>query len=305
MVILVTGGAGYIGSQLIRDLGKEFPGETIRIIDSMLREKYVSLWDLKGKFEFIEGDIRNEDVLKKAFVDVDTVFDLVGITNAPISFERKDLTMDVNVEGIKKILGLVLKNGAKYVYSSTASVYGNTDGKVVDEEVECHPQSPYGESKLLAEKEILKLDDENGFKPKILRMATVHGWSPGIRFDIAANKFTYFACTGMPLTVWSSAVNELRPYIHVRDSSKSYIHALKKDLHGVFNVVGENVRMSILIDLVKKHIPNSQIIITPASKSHASYALDGKKFEKTGFKTTLTMEDGIKEIRNKYSAFIR
>lgn len=305
MAILVTGGSGYIGSQLIRDLSKEFPGETIRILDSMMREKYVSLWNLEGKFEFIEGDVRNKETLKKAFEDVNTVFDLVGITNAPISFERKDLTMDVNVNGVKQVLENVLKNDAKYVYSSTASVYGDTNGEIVDEEVECHPQSPYGESKLLAEAEIKKIAEENGLKPKILRMSTVHGWSPGIRFDIAANKFAYFACVGMPMTVWSSAVNELRPYVHVRDSSKAYIHALKKDLNGTFNVVSQNVRMGDLIEIVKKNVPTARFTITEASKSQSSYALTGEKFNKTGFKATIPMDTGIKEICEKFSGFLK
>lgn len=305
MVILVTGGAGYIGSQLIRDLRNEFPDETVRIIDSMMREKYVSLWNLDGKFEFIEGDVRNKEILQKAFADVDTVFDLVGITNAPISFERRDLTMDVNVNGLKNILELALKNNVNYVYSSTASVYGNTDGKVVNEDVECHPQSPYGESKLLAEKEIQKVEEESGLKAKIVRLSTVHGWSNGIRFDIAANRFAYYACTGMPLTVWSSAVKELRPYVHVRDASKALMHALKKNLKGIHNVVCENIEMNYLIELIKKHVPNAKITITPASKSQSSYALNGEKIEKTGFKPSITLDTGIGELCEKFSAFVR
>lgn len=305
MTILVTGGAGYIGSQLIRDLRNEFPDKTIRIFDSMMREKYVSLWNLEGKFEFVEGDVRSKEDLQKAFIDVDTVFDLVGITNAPISFERKDLTMEVNVNGLKNILELVLKNNADFIYSSTASVYGNTNGKIVDEEAECHPQSPYGESKLIAEQEIKKAEKENGLKAKILRLSTVHGWSPGIRFDIAANKFAYFACIGTPLTVWSSALNESRPYVHVKDASKAFIHVYKKNLKGIHNVVGENIKMGDLIELIKKHVPKAKIDITQASKSQASYALDGSKFRLTGFETVLTLDDGIRELCEKFSGFVR
>src|SRR5262245_1023070 len=108
MVVLVTGGCGYIGSKLIRDLAhdKKFEGSTIRILDNMMRERYVSLMDLpsKGSFEFFEGDIRKDDDLKRAFHDVDTVVDLAGITNAPISFEREELTVDVNVKGGSKVV---------------------------------------------------------------------------------------------------------------------------------------------------------------------------------------------------------
>src|SRR5881397_1220359 len=129
LTILVTGGCGYIGSKLIRDLASEekLAGATIRVLDNMLRERYVSLMDLpaKGNYEFIEGDIRKEDDLKKAFQDVEMVIDLAGITNAPISFERKDFTFDVNVTGGQKVVDHAVKAGVKrFVYSSTLACTG-------------------------------------------------------------------------------------------------------------------------------------------------------------------------------------
>jgi len=122
MVILVTGGCGYIGSQLIRDLAVEprFQGKTIRILDSMIRERYVSLMDLpsEGNYEFLEGDIRKDEDLKKAFQDVEQVIDLAGITNAPISFERRDLTVDGNVTGGRSVLEHAVKSEIdRFVYS--------------------------------------------------------------------------------------------------------------------------------------------------------------------------------------------
>src|SRR5438132_2633184 len=152
MVILITGGCGYIGSKLIRDLAsdRKFAGSTIRVIDNMMRERYVAIMDLPpdGRFEFIEGDIRKDEDLKRAFQDVDMVVDLAGITNAPLSFERKDLTFDVNVNGGRKVVDHALKVGVKkLVYSSTASVYGPTTG-VVNEKYPCKPISPYGENQL-------------------------------------------------------------------------------------------------------------------------------------------------------------
>src|SRR3989442_4629245 len=117
LTILVTGGCGYIGSKLIRHLASEekLAGATIRVLDNMLRERYVSLMDLpaNGNYEFIEGDIREEDDLKKAFQDVDMVIDLAGITNAPISFERKDLTFDVNERSEQKVENHPAKPRAK------------------------------------------------------------------------------------------------------------------------------------------------------------------------------------------------
>src|SRR6266516_2171998 len=142
MVILVTGGCGYIGSRLIRDLAssKRFAGSTIRVIDNMLRERYVAIMDLptQGHFEFLEGDIRNDGYLKKAFKDVDMVVDLAGITNAPLSFERKELTCDVNVGGGRKVVELAVNAGVeRFVYSSTVSVYVSSIG-MVEEKYTCN-----------------------------------------------------------------------------------------------------------------------------------------------------------------------
>ncbi|TMA04833.1 MAG: NAD-dependent epimerase/dehydratase family protein, partial [Methanobacteriota archaeon] len=104
MVVLVTGGTGYLGSQLIRDLPKmtAFKGETIRILDNQFRERYVSLWDLPKnvRYEFLEGDVRNGEAVAQALRDADVVFSLSDITNAPVSFERKELTWETNHKGV-------------------------------------------------------------------------------------------------------------------------------------------------------------------------------------------------------------
>src|SRR5215471_16560009 len=129
MVILVTGGCGYIGSKLIRDLvaSPDFTDDTIRVLDNMIRERYVSLMDLpeQANIEFVEGDVRKNEDLDQAFRDVETVIDLAGITNAPASFERKELTFGVNVGGGRKVVEQAVKSEVdRFVYSSTASVYG-------------------------------------------------------------------------------------------------------------------------------------------------------------------------------------
>src|SRR3989442_15037986 len=158
MVVLVTGGTGYLGSQLIRVLPKiaAFKGETFRVLENEFRGRYVSLWDLpKGvRYEFLEGDIRQEDSVKHALADVEVVFSLSDITNAPLSFERKELTWDTNHKGVLNLFSRALDaNVRKFVYTSTCSVYGPTDG-IVTEDAECKPASPYGESKLRAEREM-------------------------------------------------------------------------------------------------------------------------------------------------------
>src|SRR5438093_12577954 len=111
-----------MGSQLFRELAVEprVQGKTIRILDSMIRERYVTRMDLaaEGNYELLEGDIRKDEDLKTAFQDVEQVIDLAGITNAPISFERRDLTVDVNVTGGRSVLEHAVKSDVdRFVYS--------------------------------------------------------------------------------------------------------------------------------------------------------------------------------------------
>src|SRR6266702_1016587 len=312
MVILVTGGCGYIGSRLIRDLAssKRFAGSTIRVIDNMLRERYVAIMDLppQGHFEFLEGDIRNDEDLKKAFKDVETVVDLAGITNAPLSFERKELTFDVNVGGGRKVVEHAVNAGVeKFVYSSTASVYGPTTG-LVGEQYLCKPISPYGESKLQAEKACLSASNQNGLDATVLRLGTVFGYSVGMRFDTVVDRFTYLACIGMPLTVWESAQNEKRPYLHITDAADAITFALTQPgMKGeIYNVIGENASLNRITTAIKKEIHDVRIVITPTPNlNQVSYELDGSKIERIGFRPRHTLDEGVREIVERFRAFMR
>jgi UDP-glucose 4-epimerase len=312
MVVLVTGGAGYIGSKLIRDLAahQKFSGNTIRVIDNMLRERYVAIMDLPkgGHFEFLEGDVRKDDDLKRAFQDVEMVVDLAGITNAPLSFERKELTFEVNVNGGKKVVEHAVNSGVeRFVYSSTASVYGPTTG-VVDETYPCKPISPYGESKLQAEKACLEASKQNGLDATVLRLGTVFGYSIGMRFDTVVDRFTYLACIGMPLTVWESAQNEKRPYLHVADTVDALSFALTRhDMNGeIYNVIGENASLNRITTAIGREVSAMQVVITPTPNlNQVSYELDGSKIERIGFKPRHTLEEGVGEIVQKFRPLLR
>src|SRR2546427_3978644 len=312
MVILVTGGCGYIGSQLIRDLSLEpsFQGNTIRILDSMIRERYISLMDLpsEGNYEFIEGDIRKDEDLRKAFQDVEQVVDLAGITNAPISFERKDLTVDVNVTGGRKVLEHAIRSDVdRFIYSSTASVYGPTTG-LVDETSPCKPISPYGETKLQAEKQCIEASKTSGLIATALRLGTVFGWSIGMRFDTVVDRFAYLACAGMPLSVWESAQREKRPYLHIRDSTKALIFALERnDMKGeVYNVVGEKASINRITSAIIKEVPDVKIVVTPSPNlNQVSYELNGSKIAKIGFKPKHTLDQGVWEIVDKFRVLLK
>jgi len=307
MVVLVTGGCGYIGSKLVRDLSKDkkFEDSTIRILDNMMRERYVSIMDLprEGSFEFIEGDIRNDNDLKRAFHDVETVVDLAGITNAPISFERRELTIDVNVKGGSNVVEHAVQSEVdKFVYSSTASVYGPTKG-IVDEKHPCKPISPYGETKLQAEKFSLTAARDSGLDATVLRLGTVFGYSIGMRFDTVVDRFAYLACIGAPLTVWESAKTEKRPYLHISDSTNAILFALERpDMKGeIYNVIGENASINRITEVVGREVKDTKVMITPSPNlNQVSYELDASKIECLGFSTRHRLEDGVKEIVERF-----
>ena len=307
MVVLVTGGSGYLGSQLIRDLPKmaAFKGATIRILDNQLRERYVSLWNLPKsvRYEFLEGDIRNPADLKQALQDVETIFSLSDITNAPLSFDRKELTLDTNYKGVLNLFDEALRDGVqKFVYTSTCSVYGPTSG-VVNEDAECKPASPYGESKLAAEREMYGRAAEAGFDWTAIRLGTVYGWAIGMRFDTIVNRFTYLAAQGRPLTVYDTAWREKRPYVSAKDAMQAYriaaTHSVAKGR--VFNVVRENANMEMIISAIRSVFPHMEVTTTKTpSLNQLSYEVDGSRFRALGFRPKVSIVAGVRLLAARF-----
>jgi nucleoside-diphosphate-sugar epimerase len=307
MIVLVTGGTGYLGSQLIRDLPKAtgFKGATIRVLDNLLRERYVSLWDLPTgvRYEFLEGDIRDDSALGQALQDVEVVFSLSDITNAPLSFERKELTWETNHKGVLNLFDRAVRAGArKFVYTSTCSVYGPTTS-VVNEDADCAPASPYGESKLAAEREMHARAAQSGFDWTALRLGTVYGWSIGMRFDTIINRFTYLAAQGRPLTVYDTAWKERRPYVSVKDAMQAYrIAATEPKAKGqVFNVVHENANMETIIGAIRSVYRKVAVTTTKTpSLNQLSYEVDGGRFRGLGFEPKVGIVEGVRDLARKF-----
>lgn len=307
MNFLALGGAGYLGSLLIREyLPAEFPNSLIRIYDNMFKDRYVSFFDLPetASYEIVIGDVRDKEMLKKAFKDIDVAIYQADITNAPLSFERKDLTEAVNYQGAMNAYRQAIQSQIKkFIYTSSASVYGPTNG-LVDEKFDCKPVSPYGIFKLKAETEGMQLAHENNLNAVALRLGTVLGYSIGMRFDTILDVFSFQASIGKPLSVYDSALKEARPYVHVRDVCRAYIWAIKNDaINGeVINIVGDNWNMSQVLGVIQKFVPNLKykIVDTP-SLNQLSYKLDDSKAKKHGFHPQFSIEEGIKELLNKFS----
>ncbi len=312
MVVLVTGGCGYLGSHLVREMAtrREFEGETIRLFDNMLRDRYVSLFDLprEVRFEMIHADIGDLDKIRLAMKDVTTVVAASDITNAPISFERKELTYQTNYVGALNVFNTAIDADVeRYIYTSTASVYGFTQD-VVDETSPCAPQSPYAEYKLKAEVEMKRISEDKSFSWTSLRLGTVVGPSIGMRFDTVLDKFSYYASIGHPLTVWDTALNEARPYVEIRDVSRAYIFAVqsKKMDNEIYNVVVENLTMSDVIGRMRIHFPEVEVQVSPCPDlNQASFVVSSDKLRNLGFEYKYSVDDGIKSLAERFSGVHR
>jgi UDP-glucose 4-epimerase len=308
MVTLMTGGLGYLGSRLIRELPDHprFSGETIRILDNYRQPRFHALWDLPtyADYEFVEGDIRDEEIVEAAMEDVDTVFHLAAVTNAPETFDIPEKTWEVNHEGALNVYRHAREADVdEFVNVSTCSVYGQTTEEIT-EEFECDPESPYGEAKLAAEQEMLdEYDGAMGLTA--LRLGTVYGWTTGMRFDTVVDKFALLAATGEPLTVYEGAEDQRRPYLHVQDAVRSMLFAPGNLGDGeAYNVVGQNGRLQDVVDAIVKHFPSVEVGYTEVEHlNQLSYIVSDEKIASHGFETAYTLDQGVAELADKFRAF--
>ncbi|WP_372480344.1 NAD-dependent epimerase/dehydratase family protein [Halomicrobium sp. HM KBTZ05] len=309
MTVLVTGGLGYIGSRLIREIPDHpaFSGEEIRIMDNFRQPRFHALWDLPSyaDYDFVEGDIRNAEDRAAALDGVDTVFHLAAITNAPETFDIPEKTWEVNHEAAVDLFEDAREAGVdEFVNAVTCSVYGTTEEKI-EEGFDCEPESPYGEAKLAAEQEMFDLyDGEMGLTG--LRLGTVYGWTTGMRFDTVVDKFALLAAMGEPLTVYEGAEDQKRPYLHVQDSVRSMLFAAENLGDGeAYNVVGQNGRLQDVVDAIENHFPNVEIGYTEAEQlNQLSYIVSDEKIRSEGFETAYTLDQGVEELSDKFRAFV-
>lgn len=297
--VLVTGGAGYIGSTLVRLLLEK--GYEVKVVDRLFFGRE-SLSEIENRIELIKEDIR--DVRKEVFEDVDTVMDLAAISNDPSGELDKQKTLDINYLGRCRVAHLAKLSGVKrYILASSCSVYGFQDG-ILSENSNVNPLTTYAEANFLAEKGILPLGDDK-FCVTALRQATVFGFSHRMRFDLVVNgmvgdyyKYGYFNLL-RDGTQW-------RPHIHVKDTARGFITVMEEDREKVnkeiFNVGSNDMNIQILklgekiCKGIKKPFKNKWY----GDPDKRSYRVNFDKINKVlGFKTKYNIEDASKEIWQK------
>lgn len=286
--ILVTGALGHIGSKLIRDYAKREDIGLIRILDNLSMQRYCSLFNLPStmRYEFIEGDINDERALRTSMEGVQTVIHLAAITDAPSTMNRREETFNVNLEGTKRVLHEAINLGVrKFLFPSSTSVYGETEG-LVDEEFQGYkPCTPYAESKLEAESVVCAAGKEGKIDSRVLRMGTIFGPSPGMRLHTAVNKFTYLAAMNRPITIWRDAYKQKRPYLGINDDIRAFRFLEKAGKSGeLYNVLTANYTVEQVVETIRRFLPELAIqwVDSPII-NQKSYEVSSEKIRGLGF----------------------
>ncbi|MFT4911263.1 MAG: UDP-glucose 4-epimerase [Natronomonas sp.] len=311
MTTLVTGGLGYLGSRLLRELAARpaVVDGPIRVLDNLQRPRHHVLWglpdagDYDDDYEFVRGDVRDEEVVSEAMTGVDAVVHLAAITNAARSTEIPEETRTVNRDGALTVFEAAREAGVEeFVYASTCSVYGTTEG-VVDETADTAPESPYAEAKRAAERAILDRGEEADPTVTALRFGTVHGWSAGMRFDTIPTEFAFAAATGQRVQVYEfEGLDErYRPLVHVGDAARAMGFALADLDGGVYNVVGENATVAEIARTVADVAPDASVErVRVADGAARSCRVDGGKLAGAGFEMESGLADGIAEVVERF-----
>lgn len=297
--ILVTGGAGYLGSILVPKLLSL--GNKVTVIDNfMYSQNSLAECCYDNNFAVVRGDVRDENLIKSLLKNADIIIPLAALVGAPLCNNDKIGAKTINVDTIKIIADNSSEN-QRIVFPTTNSGYGiGQKDKFCTEETPLNPVSFYGITKMDAEKIVLEKGNSISF-----RLATVFGMSPRMRLDLMVNDFVYRAVNDRYVVIFEGHFK--RNYIHIRDIARAFIHAINnfdEMKNEVYNVGLSDANFSKieLCEKIKKHLPNFVYFESAVGEDtdKRDYIVSNEKIEKTGFKPEFTLEMGIKELIKGY-----
>lgn len=301
--VLVTGGAGYVGSVLVDELLDR--GWAVRVMDTLTVGDGRSLLHVWGRprFDFVRGDVRDSELRASALAGADAVVHLAAIVGDPACARDPERAREVNLAATRALVTEASAAGVKrLVFASTCSNYGKLqDGDAfATEEWDLRPVSLYAETKVAAELEVLA-HSTPGFATTCLRFATVYGVSPRMRFDLTVNEFARDALLHHKLVVYGEQF--WRPYVHVWDAVQAVsavLEAPAEQIQGeVFNVgnSNQNFRKQDLVEFLLERIPGTVVERVAKQEDPRDYRVGFGKIEaKLGYATNRTVPDGIDEL---------
>ena len=299
--ILITGGAGYLGSVFTRNLLKN---HEVIVYDNLMYNQ-TSLVDLSNNsnFTFHYGDVREWSKLKYLVEQVDIVIPLAALVGFPLCEKDKDLATSINTTQIQNIVD-VLSDDQMILYPNTNSGYGTRGDGMVDETNELTPISHYGRTKCEAEDYII--NESNGIS---FRLATVFGVSSRMRTDLLVNDFVYKLLTDRYITLFEHKF--VRNFIHIQDVSRAFEYMI--DNYYTFNneifnlgLSDENITKKQLVEKIQSHIPNTSVNYSDyyVDPDKRDYIVSNEKIEEVGWKPIFTLDDGIKELIQSYKMIV-
>ncbi|HLC20890.1 MAG TPA: SDR family oxidoreductase, partial [Candidatus Methylomirabilis sp.] len=313
-MILVTGGAGYLGCVLVRELLNK--GEAVRVFDKLFFGDE-GLDEVRDKIDLIQGDLRYFD---EAILDgIDSVIHLAGLSNDPTAEYNPKANHEMNTVATETLAKTCKRRGVKrFVFASTCSIYDKglyAEDFLLDETSEVAPRAAYAVSNYEAERILLAMADET-FCPVIVRKGTLYGFSPRMRYDLVVNTFVKDALMNGALKVFCGG-EMWRPLVDVTDAAKAYICCVEAPEHKVrgqvFNLVYKNYRILELAHWVREAFKPIRTLEIEVDYSHyraRSYRVSGQKIETVlGFKPTVAVKESVERLvemiqRHGYTDFL-
>ena len=297
MRYIVTGGAGFIGSNIVKKLVSR--GDSVTVIDNLNTGKEENLSSVQERINFLKNDILNEDLLEKETKNIDGVFHQAALASVQDSFSNPEEYHNVNVNGTENILKLAKKNNFKVVYASSSSVYGNPERIPIKESDSKNPINPYAETKLKKE-ELATKYTEIGVKVIGLRYFNVFGKGQSKEYAGVLKLFLERIRDGLPPKINGDGT-QFRDFVYVEDVADANIMSMDSNINHEFFNVGTNTSITIL-DLAKTIIKFSELdiepIFGPALKGDVKRAIANIDLikEKIGWEPKIMLEEWIKDI---------
>ena len=306
MELLVTGGCGYIGSALVPMLCEDDRVDRVVVLDDLSTGSPRNLMGCVEAIDFRQGDVREYGDVESAVRGVDGIVHLAAITGADSTHDRREETYATNLEGTRNVLTAAGKIGVdRVVVASSCNIYGRATSTDIDERIEPDPINPYAETKYESENLLHEYAAEYDMDGTAIRLSTVYGDAPGIRFNLVVNGFVFRALTGRPLTVYGDGSN-WRPFVHVHDAARAYRDAvLRPDAWSkpVYNVGAndENYRIADVATLISEEIDMVDVTYLEDKHPGPSYHVNFDRLGETGFAPEYTLREGVRELARGFA----
>ena len=300
MKILVTGGAGYLGSIMVPHLLSL--GHHVTVLDNfMYRQSSLAECCANPAFQVVRGDCRDEDLMKRLIADRDLIIPLAALVGAPLCDRDRIGAVTIGRDAVR-MLCRIADPSQRIIVPITNSGYGvGESGKYCTEESPLRPVSLYGRLKVEAEESVLSRGNSVS-----LRLATVFGMSPRMRLDLLVNDFVYRAVNDRACVIFEGRFK--RNYIHVRDVARAFVHVMdhfETMKNNVYNVGLSSANLSKLelCEVIRKHLPKFVYLESPIGEDpdKRDYIVSNEKIERTGYMPQYSLDDGIEELIKGYT----